>query len=136
MKKKMEQKTTKKYKVYFDGNKSAGGVSCSYLILGDKSLSESNIEQTVMLPENTTVPEAEYNGLIKALEFLIAKVKNPEDVELEIFGDSQLIVNQVLGKFECTKPQLKILRSKVRNLLDKFNKWLLVWVPRQENLVK
>lgn len=124
----------KKYTIYFDGNKSVEGVSCSYLIVDKEN--EISKEITVMLPIETTVPEAEYNGLIKSLEHLQKMVSDLNNVELEIYGDSQLVINQILGKYECKKPQLRILRSKVRTLLDKFKKWKLEWVDRNKNLVK
>jgi len=124
----------KKYTVYFDGNKSLDGASCSYLIVNEED--NNSKENTIILPKDTTVPESEYNGLIKALEEIEKDVVNLTDVELEIYGDSQLVINQILGKYECTKPQLRVLRSNVRNLLNKFKKWTLTWVPREQNMVK
>ncbi|MFQ3675410.1 MAG: ribonuclease HI family protein [Endomicrobiia bacterium] len=122
-----------KYKIYFDGNKSLEGVSCSYLLIDEKGRSK---ETTILLPKETTVPEAEYNGLIKSLEDLQKEIINLNDIELEIYGDSQLVINQILGKYECKKPQLRILRSTVRSLLDKFKSWKIEWVDRNRNLVK
>lgn len=121
------------WKLYFDGNKSSEGVSCSYLFIDENDKKQ---EVTIILPAQTTVPEAEYNGLIKGLEYLIEKNYNLNLVKLKIYGDSQLVINQILGKYECQKPQLRILRSNVRTLLDKFKNWTLTWVPREQNMVR
>ena len=113
-------------KMYFDGNKNPSGTSCTYrLICGDKTK-----EQTAELPEDTTVPQAEYMGLIRGLD----AVKKPEDTAIEIYGDSQLIVYQVSKKYECKDTELRILRSEVYTLLEKFKSWTINWIPREQNL--
>ncbi|MFN3966923.1 MAG: ribonuclease HI family protein [Endomicrobiia bacterium] len=117
----------RKIKVYFDGNKTPQGTSCSYVLIDEKTGKQK--EETIKLPIETTVPEAEYYGLINALK----AIKKTEGIELEIFGDSELIVKQVTGEWECKKPELRLLRSEARNLLNNFEKWQIKWVPREEN---
>ena len=121
------EKKLRKVEVHFDGNKTPDGVSCSYVIIDE--ITGKRKEETVKLPNETTVPEAEYNGLINAL----SAFKKTNDVFLEIYGDSQLIVRQVTGEWECKKPELRVLRSKARNLLNDFTKWHIEWVPRKNN---
>ncbi|MEW6557233.1 MAG: ribonuclease HI family protein [Elusimicrobiota bacterium] len=113
--------------VYFDGNKTPEGVSCSYVLIDEMSGKQK--EETVKLPTETTVPQAEYYGLIRAL----SAFKKTDKIELEIYGDSELVVKQILGEWECKNTQLRILRSKARNLLNRFASWKLGWVPRTEN---
>lgn len=128
----------KKFKLYFDGNKTPQGVSCSY------SLTTSNeqiiFEETQELPKETTVPEAEYLGLIKGIEKTISYLKSQnidtKDIDLEIYGDSQLVIRQLTGEYECKKPQLRILRSKIKDLLTSVSKYSFNWIPREKNIVK
>jgi len=119
----------KKMTVYFDGNKTPQDTSCTFVIIDAK---DKQHEETIKLPNETTVPEAEYSGLINALK----SFKKTKDVELDIYGDSQLIVRQITGEYECKKAELRVLRSQVRNLLNQFAKWQITWVPRDQNKAK
>jgi len=119
----------KRVKIYFDGNKTPESVTCSYVLIDERTNKQK--EDTIKLPDETTVPQAEYQGLIKALSAMTDK-KNT-GVELEIFGDSQLAVKQILCDWECKNAELRILRSQARNLLNEFDKWSIQWVPREEN---
>jgi len=119
----------KRVKIYFDGNKTPESVTCSYVLIDERTNKQK--EDTIKLPDETTVQQAEYQGLIKALSAMTDK-KNT-GVELEIFGDSQLAVKQILGEWECKNAELRILRSQARNLLNEFDKWSIQWVPREEN---
>lgn len=73
--------------------------------------------------------EAEYNalilGLTKALELGIT--------EIEVEGDSNLVVNQVQGLWKVKVPKLVPLQSKANKLLWKFKKWSVKHIPREEN---
>ncbi len=126
-----------KFELYFDGNKTPEGVSCSYLI---KNKDRVLFEETKILDSSLTVPEAEYYGLIygieKFLEYSNSKDINSKDVELEIYGDSQLVVKQINGEYECKKPNLRVLRSKVKDLLKDFLSYKIFWIPREKNLVR
>ncbi|MCX7910129.1 MAG: ribonuclease HI family protein [Endomicrobia bacterium] len=128
-----------KFKLYFDGNKTPEGVSCSYSLTTyeDKVI----FEETLELPQNTTVPEAEYFGVIKGIEKALQYFKKNnfdlKEVTLDIYGDSQLVIKQLTGEYECKKTQLRILRSKVKNLLAENSlSYSFNWVPREKNIVK
>ena len=121
----------RKVTVYFDGNKTPQGTTCSFVLIDETGKRK---EQTIKLPDDTTVPEAEYNGLIMALGSF--KKEKVPTTEIQIFGDSELAVRQINGEWECKKPELRILRSRVRNLLQDFANWHIGWVPRENNLAK
>jgi ribonuclease HI len=72
---------------------------------------------------------AEYRALIAGLQ---ACLKNKVDI-VHIFGDSQLIIKQVLGVYKVNKETLKKHRDYVRKLLDQFNDYSIRWIPRKEN---
>ena len=72
--------------------------------------------------------QAEYLALIKVLE----KIKNNKIENVEIRGDSALVVNQVNLKWKAKNPNMKRLRNMALELLEGIN-WKLSHVPRSEN---
>ena len=68
---------------------------------------------------------AEYEGVIKALE-LASKF----DKEVTCFLDSELVVNQLLGKYKVRNEKLFPLFLKVQKLIDGFYKVQFKYVSR------
>jgi ribonuclease HI len=87
------------------------------------------VQEGFLYIPHATNNEAEYNGLIlgltKALELGIE--------EIEVEGDSNLVVNQVQGLWKVKVPRLVPLQSKANKLLWKFKKWSVKHVYRDEN---
>ena len=77
----------------------------------------------------TTNNRAEYEALIEALS---AAVKYGYD-EVDVRGDSQLIVKQVRGEWKTNDPGLRERRVKANELLSTFDRWTLEHVPREIN---
>jgi ribonuclease HI len=71
----------------------------------------------------------EYAALVAALE---AAVDAGFD-EVEIRGDSQLIVKQVRGEWNTNDPDLREQRVRVHELLREFDDWSIDHVPREIN---
>ena len=71
--------------------------------------------------------EAEYLALILLLE-----EAERRGIAADIRGDSQLVVNQVTGKWKINEPRLRELADRAVVLLKK-TKSTLAWVPREEN---
>lgn len=76
-----------------------------------------------------TSNQAEYEGLICCLK-LLARLGARRIV---VRGDSQLIINQTLGKWAVKEPSLQRFVDKARQLLLGFESVALVWVPRELN---
>jgi ribonuclease HI len=74
--------------------------------------------------------EAEYSALICLLEGIREKGIS----EIEIRGDSKLVINQVGGKWKIKFPHLRELAARAWRLLDGINA-RFVWVPREENVI-
>lgn len=72
---------------------------------------------------------AEYTALIKALQ--AARDLGILDQITVVQGDSQLVVNQVNGLWNCNKEHLFELRKQARALLPSLVR--LRWVPREQN---
>ena len=75
--------------------------------------------------ENVTNNIAEYEGLLKAIE-----LARKFDKEAEIFLDSELLVNQLLGKYKVSNPRLMELFLKVQKAQDSLEKIKYVHVSR------
>lgn len=52
---------------------------------------------------------------------------------VEIFGDSQLVINQLKGAWACRAPRLILFRDRCLELLGKLGGWSATWVPRDRN---
>ena len=80
---------------------------------------------------DATNNEAEYNALIMGLKSLLKlKLLNPI-----IYSDSELIVNQVNGKYRVKNDRMKLLHKEVIGLLSNFENWSLIHVLRDKNKV-
>jgi ribonuclease HI len=73
--------------------------------------------------------EAEYRALIAVLE---AAIENDAH-ELTIYGDSQVVVNDVNGPIDTCAPVLAPYRAAVHRLLAQLRDVRLRWVPRHKN---
>ena len=75
--------------------------------------------------------EAEYQALIFLLEFAVAnKIQT-----LEVFGDSQLIVKQVLGEWKVKAENLRPFVRKAQNLYAQIPNISLGWIRREYNTI-
>lgn len=61
--------------------------------------------------------EAEYHGLLQALEYAQTYLREHPADAVDIFLDSQLVVEQVRGTWKVKEPRLGILRNQVVTLL-------------------
>lgn len=72
---------------------------------------------------------AEYKALIKLLEWL---VKNGIR-SAQIFGDSQIIINQINGDCRVGPQHLRDNHNRVYQLIQNFDKFSIDWIPREKN---
>jgi ribonuclease HI len=77
----------------------------------------------------TTNNRAEYEALIAALEAAGDLALD----EIDVRGDSELVVKQVRGEWNANDPGLRERRVRVRELLEGFDRWSLEHVPREVN---
>jgi probable phosphoglycerate mutase len=90
------------------------GITACAWVLYDSALPTHELSEAKYLgPELRTNNFAEYQGLILLLEFLYTRsIRN-----VVIYTDSELVVNQTLGKWEVKQPDLKVLATKCYGLL-------------------
>ena len=83
----------------------------------------------------TTNNQAEYQALIFALKkakSLFGK-KKIKDSEIECYSDSQLLVNQLNGKYKIKEKGLQPLFIEIWNLKQNFKSVSFNFVPREKN---
>jgi ribonuclease HI len=113
--------------VYFDGASrgNPGPAAIGYAVVTTNGVVAEGGERI----DDTTNNRAEYEALIRALE--VARDYGFDEVDVR--GDSELIVNQVRGEYDVSVPELRERRVRVRELLDGFDRWSLTHVPREVN---
>ncbi|MFB6102300.1 MAG: ribonuclease HI [Haloplanus sp.] len=113
--------------VYFDGASrgNPGPAAIGWVIVsGDGIVDEGS--ETI---GETTNNRAEYEALIRALE--VARDHGFDEVDVR--GDSELIVRQVRGEWDTNDPGLRERRVRAREVLTDFDRWSLEHVPREIN---
>lgn len=72
---------------------------------------------------------AEYRALIKGIERASALGAD----EVELIGDSELIVKQMLGQYKVKNAGMKPLHAEASRALDAFSRWSIRHVRREQN---
>lgn len=120
-------------KVYTDGGArgNPGPAACAYVVM----INNVFFHQDSKYLGVTTNNDAEYNGLILALNYLhTLDLANYSDVYFYL--DSELVVKQIKGEYKIKHPKLKILFDKAQKLIKDLNKnTVFTSVPRKENFV-
>lgn len=130
-------------KIHFDGRcePNPGGVATyGFVVEGiTKSAEEGDFRMTLFegrglaaLPfsADSTNNVAEYMGLIEALRWLTKH--NLMSKDINICGDSNLIIKQVQGKYKVKAPRLAALHAEAVALIGSA-KIELTWIPREQN---
>ena len=73
--------------------------------------------------------EAEYNSLILALK----EAKKFETKIIEFYLDSELVVNQLNGKYRVKKENLKFLYKQAMNLINRYDQIHFYHISRDKN---
>lgn len=119
-----------KGKLFFDGSNDPKGVkpaSAGFVLYVDGVRHEDTVPVPEHLPQTNN--SAEYTGLLCGLQ----KALDLGVTDLEVIGDSQLIIYQVLGKYKCKQPHLKPLLVQAHQLSRKFGKISYEWKRRAHN---
>jgi formyltetrahydrofolate-dependent phosphoribosylglycinamide formyltransferase len=114
--------------IYTDGGSRGNpGPAAAAFILMD--LAGTQLQARACHLGRTTNNVAEYTGLLKALE----AAKQIGAGRLKIFSDSELLVNQINGRYKVKSQQLKPLFQQGLDLLAGFESWEVQFIPRNEN---
>ena len=113
--------------VYFDGacRGNPGPAAVGYAIV----TADGVVAEGGKRIGTSTNNRAEYEALIRALE--VARDHGFDEVDVR--GDSELIVKQVRGEWNTNDPDLRERRVTALELLSGFDRWSLEHVPREIN---
>jgi ribonuclease HI len=75
--------------------------------------------------------EAEYSAVLMAIRFAVENGAT----HLLVRSDSQLIVNQINGRFRVTKRHLADRLEEIRRATEGVLAFQIEWIPREENKV-
>lgn len=82
--------------------------------------------------------EAEYDTLIAALEAVLKRLRDggadPKTARIEVRGDSQLVINQVKGEWQCKDSRMAARRDRVRSFLQQLGGWQLIHHDRSHSV--
>lgn len=113
--------------VYFDGaaRGNPGPAAVGWVIVTSDGIVAEGGKRIGRATNN----QAEYEALVQALQ--VATDYGFDEVDIR--GDSELIVKQVRGEYDTNNPELQEYRVQVRELLTAFDDWSLSHVPREIN---
>lgn len=76
---------------------------------------------------------AEYRSLKEVLMKLESLIGDKPNVELLLRSDSELVVNQMTGRYKVKNDKLKTLYGSVHKFLSHYKEWHIESIPREEN---
>lgn len=124
-------------RVVFDGG-SKGNPGVGY---GSYALDWPGLPQQIVqlqFGNRVTNNEAEYDTLIAALEGIIDRLEDQDaelaTAQLDIRGDSQLVIKQVHGEYKCKNSRMRVRCDRVRELLAEFDDWSLTHHGREHSV--
>jgi ribonuclease HI len=112
--------------LFFDGSSCKQGGSIGIVIVSPWGTS---FEFTYSIKPISTGNQAEYEAILKGLQ-LLQEVKADA---IEVFGDSQLIINQLISLYECKDEILRDYYEKCQSLIDEFLIVTIKHIPRAQN---
>lgn len=118
-------------RIYFDGSSTNNGRSdsragCGAHVIG----SDGRVgKEARFVGVGKTNNEAEYAGAILGLE----TARDMGYKEVALFGDSQLVVRQMGGRYETRHERMKIMRDRFISAMEKFDRVSLTYIPRDGN---
>ena len=77
--------------------------------------------------------DAEYQALIAALRLIQQHVASSATERVLLRGDSQVVINDILGPEKDASPKLAEYRKQAHALLSELTTVSLKWVPRHKN---
>jgi ribonuclease HI len=112
--------------MFFDGSLCGAGARIEIVLISSQG---ANYEFSIPIEKTSTNNEAEYQEVLKGIKLL--REVNVEVVE--IFSDSQLVINHFAGEYECKDDILRIFHEECLHLLREFKIVKLEHIPKCHN---
>lgn len=123
-----------KLDLYFDGSIKGGNpggtASFAWRLLDENGEEVAKGNGIAMSGEFATNNIAEYAGVVAGLEYLREEDWNGD---LTIYGDSELVINQLLKFYQCRKDTLIPYYKRAQAVLENIKNWDAKWIGRDKN---
>jgi ribonuclease HI len=116
----------KVWKLFFDGSVCSQGQDIGCVIVSPHGV---EYKLSIRLEFECANNQAEYEALLTGLETLLELGV----LHAEVFGDSNLVVQQIKGESQCFNGRLNEYREECLHLLNQFEKVSVGYIPREEN---
>ncbi|XP_070039195.1 uncharacterized protein [Nicotiana tomentosiformis] len=114
------------WKIHFDGATHRRGVGAGVVFVTSQGeVFSYSFTLTQLCSNNVT----EYQAIILGLEMAVEMKR----LQLQVFGDSQLVINQLLSSYEVKKPELRPYHNYAKKLMGWLGDVIIQHVPRKEN---
>ncbi|KAL0462269.1 UNVERIFIED_CONTAM: hypothetical protein Slati_0114500 [Sesamum latifolium] len=117
---------TPPWKMYFDGASHKEGAGAGVVFVTSEG---EVLPYSFTLTQNCSNNMAEYQALIFGLEMAV----DTKQRHLKVYGDSQLVINQLLGLYEVKKPELLPYHNYAKRLMGWLGDVELEYLPRRDN---
>ncbi|XP_019261970.1 PREDICTED: uncharacterized protein LOC109239833 [Nicotiana attenuata] len=114
------------WKMYFDGAAHREGAGAGVVFVTSQG---EVLPYSFTLTQHWTNNVAEYQALILGLKMAV----DMRQLQLHIYGDSELVINRLLGSYEVKKPELRPYHGYAQKLIGWLGNVTLQHVPRKEN---
>ncbi|KAL0410876.1 UNVERIFIED_CONTAM: hypothetical protein Slati_3677300 [Sesamum latifolium] len=117
---------TPPWKMYFDGASHKEGAGAGVIFITSDG---EVLPYSFTLTQNCSNNVAEYQALILGLEMAV----DIKQLHLKVFGDSKLVINQLLRLYEVKKPELFRYFNYAQRLIGWLGDVKIEHVPRKDN---
>lgn len=125
--KKPSKESSHHFRIYIDGaSRGNPGHAAAGILIMDSGNDPREIKKYLGKCTNN---QAEYMALITALETF----RKPQDKNLSVFTDSQLVANQINGKWKVKHPDISKLYKKAKDLIKQFHSFSIEHISRNKN---
>jgi ribonuclease HI len=115
------------WKLFFDGASSKEGAGVGVVFV---SPAQETISLSYKLEFEATNNVAEYEALVLGLR----AAREMGIQEVAVFGDAELVVQQIRNAYQAKHPRLRSYRNEVWDLVDSFfSAFNISFIPREEN---
>ena len=123
-----EENAVAKATVYFDGGArgNPGPAGAGAVLVGSDAVSKSSAGKFIPHATNNV---AEYTALLLGLDL----AASAGYTDIEVRGDSQLVINHMTGTYKAKSSNLTALYKEAKEKVEKFKSVKFVHVPRAEN---
>jgi ribonuclease HI len=112
--------------LFFDGSSCGKGGGVGILLISPRG---EMFEFAIPIQPTTTNNQAKYEALLIGLQYL----KEAKAISFEIYGDSELVIKQLNGQYECRNDILRNYYEECKEILKSFQLVILQHIPREYN---